>query len=142
MTRSTLCTAVSSWRSGTFITMSCFLPIHVYDAATGAPVVVILRPGKTPSGIKVRKLLSRLIGRIRRHWLSTRITIRGDGHCGRGEAITWCENAAVDYILGLPAMSCLTDLSSPPRMISACAASKAGPKCCAALPITQPVVEQ
>ena len=28
----------------------CFLPIHVYDAATGAPVTVILRPGKTPSG--------------------------------------------------------------------------------------------
>ena len=24
----------------------CFLPIHVYDAATGAPVTVILRPGK------------------------------------------------------------------------------------------------
>src|SRR5213079_134004 len=39
----------------------CFLPIHVYDAATGAPVVVILRPGKTPSGVEVRKLLSRLI---------------------------------------------------------------------------------
>ena len=41
----------------------CLLPIHVYDAATGAPVVVILRPGKTPSGVEVRKLLSRLIGR-------------------------------------------------------------------------------
>jgi hypothetical protein len=78
----------------------CFRPIHVYDAATGAPVVVILRPGKTPSGIEVRKLLSRLIGRIRRHWLSSRVTIRGDGHCGRGEAITWCENASTDYIFG------------------------------------------
>jgi hypothetical protein len=44
----------------------CFLPIHVYDATTGAAVVVILRPGKTPSGVEVRKLLSRLIGRIRR----------------------------------------------------------------------------
>ena len=40
----------------------CFLPIHIYDAATGAPVTVILRPGKTPSGVEVRKLLSRLIG--------------------------------------------------------------------------------
>jgi hypothetical protein len=35
----------------------CFLPIHVDDAATGGPVVVILRPGKTPSGVEVRKLL-------------------------------------------------------------------------------------
>ena len=79
----------------------CFLPIHVYDAATGAPVTVILRPGKTPSGVEVRKLLSRLIGRIRRHWPSTRITIRGDGHYGREEAMTWCENYGIDYIFGL-----------------------------------------
>src|SRR4029077_16241875 len=82
----------------------CFLPIHVYDAATGAPVTVILRPGKTPSGVEVRKLLSRLIGRIRRHWPSTHITIRGDGHYGREEAMTWCENYGIDYIVGLSAI--------------------------------------
>src|SRR6202162_1033110 len=79
----------------------CFLPIHVYDAATGAPVTVILRPGKTPSGVEVRKLLSRLFGRIRRRWPSTHITIRGDGHYGREEAMTWCENYGIDYIFGL-----------------------------------------
>ena len=79
----------------------CFLPIHVYDEATGAPVTVILRPGKTPSGVEVRKLLSRLIGRIRRHWPNTRITIRGDSHYGREEAMTWCETYGIDYIFGL-----------------------------------------
>ena len=26
----------------------CFLPIHIYEATTGKPVAVILRPGKTP----------------------------------------------------------------------------------------------
>jgi DDE family transposase len=62
--------AIRNWRIGT-PDERCFLPIHVYDAATGAPVVVILRPGKTPSGVEVRKLLSRLIGRIRRHWPDT-----------------------------------------------------------------------
>jgi len=84
----------------------CFLPIHVYDAATGAPVVVILRPGKTPSGVEVRKLLSRLIGRIRWHWPNTHITIRGDGHYGREEAMTWCENSTTSS--GSPAMLCST----------------------------------
>ena len=74
----------------------CFLPIHVYDEATGAPVTVILRPGKTPSGVEVRKLLSHLIGRIRRHWPNTCITIRGDGHYGREEAMSAVPiNAAV-----------------------------------------------
>jgi hypothetical protein len=28
----------------------CFLPIHVYDTATGRPVAMLLRTGKTPSG--------------------------------------------------------------------------------------------
>jgi hypothetical protein len=91
----------------------CFLPIHVYDAATGAPVVVILRPGKTPSGVEVRKLLSRLIGRIRRHWPDTHISIRGDAHYGRDEAMTWCENNGVDYIFGLPGNVVLDRLVEP-----------------------------
>ena len=65
-------------------------------------MLVILRPGKTPSGVEVRKLLSRLIGRIRRHWGDTRITIRGDGHYGRTEVMTWCESNGIDYIFGLP----------------------------------------
>ena len=36
----------------------CFLPIHIYDTATGRPVAVILRPGKTPSGVEVRRWLA------------------------------------------------------------------------------------
>ena len=80
----------------------CFLPIHIYDTATGRPVVVILRPGKTPSGEEVRNLLRRLIGRIRKHWPDTRITVRGDGHYGRPEVMAWCDANDVDYIFGLP----------------------------------------
>jgi len=80
----------------------CFLPIHVYDAATGRPVVMILRAGKTPSGVEVRRLLSRLIGRIRRHFPDTHITIRGDGHYGRPEVMKWCDANRIDYIFGQP----------------------------------------
>jgi hypothetical protein len=65
----------------------CFLPIHVYDTATSRPVAVILRPGKTPSGREVRSHLRRLIRAIRRHWPTTAITIRGDGHYGRPEVM-------------------------------------------------------
>ena len=45
----------------------CFLPIHIYDTATGRPVAVILRPGKTPTGREVRGHLRRLVRRIRQH---------------------------------------------------------------------------
>ena len=79
----------------------CFLPIHVYDTATGRPVAVILRPGKTPSGKEVRGHLRRIVRRIRAHWPTTKITIRGDGHYGRREVMDWCEDNGLDYVLGL-----------------------------------------
>jgi len=80
----------------------CFLPIHVYDTATSRPVTVLLRPGKTPAGAEIRSHLRRMVRRIRRHWPTTRLTIRGDGHYGRPEVMAWCEANDVDYILGLP----------------------------------------
>jgi hypothetical protein len=79
----------------------CFLPIHVYDTATGRPVAMVLRPGKTPCGVEVRGHIRRLVRAIRRHWPTTRITIRGDGHYGRPEVMDWCEANGVDYIFGL-----------------------------------------
>ena len=88
----------------------CFLPIHVYDTATSRPVVVLLRPGKTPSGPEIRNHLRRLVRRIRGHWPNTRLTIRGDGHYGRPEVMAWCEANDVDYILGLPGNAVLDRL--------------------------------
>ena len=54
-------------------------------------MVVILRPGKTPSGVEVRRFLSRLIARIRKHWPNTRMTIGGDAHYGGPEVMKWCD---------------------------------------------------
>jgi hypothetical protein len=79
----------------------------------GRPVAVILRSGKTPSGKEVRALLRRLIKRIRRHWPSTGITIRGDSHYGREEAMSWCEANGVDYVFGLAGNSVLDRLVEP-----------------------------
>ena len=91
----------------------CFLPIHVYDTATSRPVAMLLRPGATPSGEEVRNHLRRLVRRIRRHWPDTRLTIRGDGHYGRPEVMSWCEDNGVDYILGLPGNKVLDRLVEP-----------------------------
>jgi hypothetical protein len=79
----------------------CFMPLHVYDAATGHCVVTILRPGKTPDGNEVRGHVRRLVRRIRMHWPNTVITVRGDSHYGRWEAMEWCEQNAVQYVFGL-----------------------------------------
>ena len=79
----------------------CFLPLHVYDAASGHCVLTILRPGKTPDGREVRAHIRRLVRRIRQHWPDTVITIRGDSHYGRWEAMDWCEQNGVQYVFGL-----------------------------------------
>ncbi|MBB2162929.1 IS1380 family transposase, partial [Gluconacetobacter sacchari] len=91
----------------------CFMPIHVYDAATSRPVAIVIRPGKTPSGQEIRGHLRRLIRRIRSHWPNTRLTMRGDSHYGRPEVMAWCEAHDVDYIFGLAGNSVLHRLLEP-----------------------------
>lgn len=79
----------------------CFLPIHIYEAASGKPVAVILRAGKTPDGAEVRAIVKHVTSRIRRHWPHTRLCWRGDSHYARPEAMDWCEANGVDYVFGL-----------------------------------------
>ena len=79
----------------------CFLPIHVYEATTGKPVAVILRPGKTPNGAEVALVLRHLVRAIRRHWPAVDILIRGDSHYSRPEAMAWLERNRVGYVFGL-----------------------------------------
>ena len=79
----------------------CFQPIHIYEATTGKPVAVILRPGKTPDGAEVALVLRHVIGRIRARWPAVDILVRGDSHYARPEAMAWCERKRVGYIFGL-----------------------------------------
>jgi hypothetical protein len=79
----------------------CFLPIHLYEATTGKPVAVILRAGKTPDGVEVRDVIARVVRRIRRRWPNVEITVRGDSHYGRPEAMAWCETHRIGYVFGL-----------------------------------------
>jgi Transposase DDE domain group 1 len=79
----------------------CFLPIHVYEAITGKPVAVFLRPGKTPDGAEVALVLRHVIRRIRARWPKVDILVRGDSHYGRHEAMSWCERERVGYVFGL-----------------------------------------
>jgi hypothetical protein len=79
----------------------CFLPIYIYEAISGKPVAVILRPGKTPDGGEVTLVLRHVIHRIRARWPRVDILVRGDSHYGRPEAMSWCERNRVNYIFGL-----------------------------------------
>jgi Transposase DDE domain group 1 len=110
------------------------LPIHVYDTATGRPVAVILRPGKTPSGVEVRGHIRRLVRAVRRHWPTTRITIRGDGHYCRSEIMDFCEANGIGYVFGLtgtPALAAKVELTADAVRVERALEDKDG---CAASP--------
>jgi len=79
----------------------CFLPIHVYEAVSGKPVAVILRPGKTPNGAEVMLVLRHMVRAIRARWPRVDILVRGDSHYSRPEAMSWCERNRVAYVFGL-----------------------------------------
>jgi hypothetical protein len=85
----------------------CFQPIHIYEASTGKPVAIILRPGKTPDGAEVTLVLRHVIGRIRARWPAVDIVVRGDSHYARAQAMAWCERKRIGYIFGLSGNSVL-----------------------------------
>jgi DDE family transposase len=45
--------------------------------------------------------VQRIVAQIRRRWPGVRITLRGDSGFAREELMSWCEQHAVDYVLGL-----------------------------------------
>src|SRR6516162_8729936 len=87
-----------------------FAPMHIYHAASGTPVVTILRPARTPKGTEVRTVVKHVTKRLRRHWPNTRIVWRGDSHYGRVEAMEWAEDNDTDYIFGLAGNAVLDTL--------------------------------
>ncbi len=80
---------------------NCFMPIHIYEATTGKPVAVFLRPGKTPAGTEVALVVRHVVRALRARWPEVEIIVRGDSHYGRPEAMDWCERNRVGYIFGL-----------------------------------------
>ena len=103
----------------------CFLPIHVYDTATGRPVAMLLRTGKTPSGAEAAAHIRRLFRHIRSHWPTTHITIRGDGHYGRPEVMDFCEANGIDFVLGLSTNAVLRADPAIVAVADACATQRA-----------------
>jgi Transposase DDE domain group 1 len=91
----------------------CFLPIHIYEATSGKPVAIILRPGKTPDGAEVALVLRHVIGHIRARWPAVEIVVRGDSHYARPDAMAWCERQRVGYIFGLAGNPVLLRQVSP-----------------------------
>src|SRR5207248_2176487 len=106
----------------------CFLPIHIYEGASGKPVAMILRTGKTPSGKEVRTVLKHVVGRIRKHWPKVSIVVCGDSHYGRHESMEWCENQGIDYVFGFGGGNAVVDAMVGETADALCVARAEGGK--------------
>lgn len=91
----------------------CFQPIHIFEAATGKPVLSLLRPGKRPSGEEAARILRHVIGRIRHNWPRVEITVRGDSHYGTPEVMNLLEDQGCGYIFGLAGNARLSQIGQP-----------------------------
>ena len=77
-----------------------FQPIIVFDGE-GRFVTALLRPGKRPSGVEIRRFVRRLVGAIRAHWPKVEILLRADSHYAAPEVFDWCRANRVDWLFGL-----------------------------------------
>ena len=94
---------------------TCFQPIHIFDGLSGKPVLSLLRPGKRPSGEEVAKVLRHVIRRIRKHWPSVAILVRGDSHYCSEPALALLEVMHCDYIIGFAINAKLLEIAAPWR---------------------------
>jgi Transposase DDE domain group 1 len=106
----------------------CFKPMYIFDAASGKPVLALLRPGKRPAGTEIARVLRHVILRIRKHWPKVRIMVRGDGHYGVPEVFTLLRKMDCTYILGLPTNKVLDAQSAVWREQCACRWKPSRPK--------------
>ena len=77
----------------------CYLPLYIF---CGEHLLCArLRPSDRDASAGCLEELERIVGQLRRHWPNTRIGIRGDSGFCRESIMRWCEDNAIDYVLGL-----------------------------------------
>ncbi len=77
----------------------CYLPLYIF---CGQHLLCArLRTANRDGADGCLEELSRIVSQIRKHWPKTRIHIRGDSGFCRESILRWCEDNAVEYVLGL-----------------------------------------
>jgi len=94
----------------------CYLPLTIFEGASGKLVAAILRPGKRPTGKENAMIMKRIISHIRKSWPRTHIILRGDGHFSNPELMQLClDDKYMDFIFGLPSNKKLAVMAAPLR---------------------------
>ena len=89
----------------------CFLPLYIF---CGQHLLCAkLRSADRDGAAGALDEVKRIVARIRERWPSVRIILRADSGFARNELMTWCEDNAVHYVIGLALNSRLEAMLRP-----------------------------
>jgi DDE family transposase len=91
----------------------CYLPLYIFCG--DYLLCARLRPSDIDASAGALKRLKQIVAQIRQAWPAVRIVIRADSGFCREPIMRWCEEHAVDYILGLAQNPRLLGMIAPER---------------------------
>lgn len=77
----------------------CYLPLYIF--AGDFLLAAKLRRADGDGAAGAVEEVARIVAHLRTAWPDVRIVVRGDSGFARDALMTWCEEHAVDYVLGL-----------------------------------------
>ncbi len=77
-----------------------YLPLFVYDGASGFPLAAWLRPGTVHASLGAADILDSIVTRLRAAWPGVRIRIRSDNGLAVPGLYDYCESHDLPYVLG------------------------------------------
>lgn len=77
-----------------------YLPLFVYDGATGFPLAAWLRPGTVHASLGAADILDAIVTRLRAAWPDVRIQVRSDNGLAVPSLYDYCEAKGLPYAFG------------------------------------------
>jgi hypothetical protein len=77
-----------------------YLPLFVYDGATGFPLAAWLRPGTVHASLGAAEILDRIVTALLAAWPGVRIRVRSDNGLAVPDLYDYCEAHGLPYALG------------------------------------------
>jgi len=77
-----------------------YLPLFVYDGATGFPLAAWLRPGTVHASLGAVDILDAIVTRLRAAWPNVRIQVRSDNGLAVPGLYDYCEAKGLPYAFG------------------------------------------
>jgi DDE family transposase len=77
-----------------------YLPLFVYDGATGFPLAAWLRPGTVHASLGAAEILDRIVTALRAAWPDVRIQVRSDNGLAVPGLYDYCEAHGLPYVFG------------------------------------------